>query len=66
VVADEVADDLVSRVVHALGRLVAADAGALVGVEALDAESGTPARPRGATGRSALPLAFLSPMRRTR
>lgn len=66
VVADEVADDLVSRVVHALGRLVAADAGALVGVEALDAESGTPARPRGATGRSALPLAFLSPMRRGR
>jgi hypothetical protein len=66
VVAEEVADDLVGRVTHALGRLAAADAGSLIGVEALDAESGTPARPRGTPGRSSLPLAFLATMRPTR
>ncbi len=66
VVADEVADDLVARAVRALGQLAASDAASLVGVEALDAESGTPARPRGAPGRSSLALAFLAPMRRTR
>lgn len=61
VVADEVADDLVSRVMYALGRVAAAGEASFVGVEAIDAESGTPARPRGALGRSSLPLAFLAP-----
>jgi hypothetical protein len=56
--ADEVADDLMSRVLHALRRL-AADDGSVVGVEAIDAESGGPARPRGPDGRSSLPLASL-------
>ncbi|MEZ4596851.1 MAG: hypothetical protein R3C32_08410 [Chloroflexota bacterium] len=58
VVADEVADDRVSRVLHALRRL-AADGRSPVGVEAIDAESGGAARPRGAEGRSSLPLVAL-------
>lgn len=55
VVADEVADDLDERVRHGLRRL-AMDGQGMVGVEAFDAESGGPARPRGPESGSSLPL----------
>ncbi len=66
VLADEVADDLITRVVHALGHLSADERAGQVGVSAIDAESGGPARPRGTRGRSSLPLAYLASMRPTR
>lgn len=59
VVADEVADDLMARVLGALGRL-ATDDSATLGIQAIDAESGGPARPRGVGGRSSLPLVALA------
>lgn len=58
--ADEVADELTGRVLRALTRLARPEGSSLVGVDALDAEAGGPARPRGAPGRSSLPLAFLA------
>jgi hypothetical protein len=66
VLADEVADDLVARVVHALGHLAADERASQIGVSAIDAESGGPARPRGILGRSSLPLAYLDPGRPAR
>jgi hypothetical protein len=59
VVSDEVADDLVTRVLHALSHLAAGERTSQIGVNAIDAESGGLARPRGALGRSSLPLAYL-------
>ncbi|MET0772500.1 MAG: hypothetical protein ABWZ82_05395 [Candidatus Limnocylindrales bacterium] len=66
VLADEVADDLVARVLHALGHLAADVRASQIAVSAIDAESGGPARPRGTLGRSSLPLAYLSAARPTR
>jgi hypothetical protein len=57
--ADAVADDLVARAMAALHRLADAAEPGPVGVDAIDAEAGRPARPLGAAGRSSLPLAFL-------
>ena len=58
--ADEVADDLIDRVVRALGHLSGDERTSQAGVSAIDAESGGPARPRGTLGRSSLPLAYLA------
>jgi hypothetical protein len=66
VVADEVADDLEARVLHAIGQMAAADRAERIGVNAIDAESGGPARPRGQLGRSSLPLAALAVARPAR
>jgi hypothetical protein len=66
VMADEVADDLVARVLHALGQLAADQQASPIAISAIDAESGGPARPRGALGRSSLPLAYLVPARPAR
>ena len=63
IMADEVAEDLVSRVVHALGHLATDDRTSRIGIDAIDAESGGPARPRGLLGRSSLPLAYLATTR---
>jgi hypothetical protein len=60
VVADEVGDDLAGRVLHALGQLAADDRVAQVGIDAIDAEAGGQARPRGQEGRSSLPLVSLA------
>jgi hypothetical protein len=59
VLVDEVAGDLVARVVRALGHLAADGRSSRIGIRAIDAESGGPARPRGLAGRSSLPLAYL-------
>ena len=66
VMADKVADDLVARVLHALGHLAADQQTGQVAISAIDAESGGPARPRGTLGRSSLPLAYLAPARPAR
>jgi hypothetical protein len=55
----------VTRVLHALGHLAADERTSQVGVNAIDAESGGPARPRGVLGRSSLPLAYLAIARPT-
>jgi hypothetical protein len=61
--ADEVADDLIARVVDALMHLASDPRTSQVGIGAIDAESGASARPRGVLGRSALPLAYLAHVR---
>jgi hypothetical protein len=66
VLADELADDIVARVLHGLAHRAADERASRISVDAIDAESGGPARPRGTLGRSSLALAYLSGARAAR